>query len=510
MCAYHGEWLYRACELLWRLAQSDQRPTNPHPDHPARILCDLAAYSRYRPFDHTRRVIDQAIEWLRRDRVKIVFDILDQALRNEFEDHISDGHSVTFYSYSALVLGEERIILALRQDFLDAVIQQLLGNDAPFAARAAKGLQLALSPPKGIVERTPEAKETSVWQEESVRLLKRIHDELDGARLSPSVAVALRAAVERAMRHPNEAITAAAEEFLKAVGDDLDHQVIGVLIHGPWRWHRRHRTNREASPEEGQRWVETLARRFLEDSVATATAVERIEQHLAEARASSDASGAGHFVAALVDRRLCVGIEIVHRVIADFDSPLVQVTGVTLSAIRTADAERALELAQALVNTGLTPARISVADAYGWRLASAPAVSSAEFAVICELAADDDVNLAHQLSRGLRFMAERDPRMALTVISEMRIVRSEHLASEVLGLFADARPLRIDKLGKEELDGILEQLVECNQIDEYRIQAFLASLSRTDLQSVVRLLQRRVEHAERREEAEDYDPSSSR
>ena len=55
VCAHHREWLYRACELLWRLAQSDLRETNPHPDHPVRILCDLASYSRYKPFDHTQR-----------------------------------------------------------------------------------------------------------------------------------------------------------------------------------------------------------------------------------------------------------------------------------------------------------------------------------------------------------------------------------------------------------------------------------------------------------------------
>ena len=48
VCAHHREWLYRACELLWRLAQSDLRETNPHPDHPVRILCDLASYSRYK------------------------------------------------------------------------------------------------------------------------------------------------------------------------------------------------------------------------------------------------------------------------------------------------------------------------------------------------------------------------------------------------------------------------------------------------------------------------------
>ena len=505
VCAYHGEWLGRASELLWRLAQSDQRQTNPHPDHPVRILCDLAAYSRYKPFDHTQRVIRQAIEWLRSDTVKLAFDILDEALQTEFDDHVSDDYSVTFYPYSALVLGKVRV-LALRDEVLDAVIQQFSGNDASLAVRAAESLGLALSPPVGIFGRKPDAEEMTVWEEESLRLLKRTHAELHGARLAPLVAVALREAVELAVRHPNAAVSAAAEEVLSAIGDDLDHQVVGVLMHGPWRWHRRDEKNREPSLNEGQQWLKDLARRFLEDSLSTSAAVEGVEQHLAEIRASSDASGAGHFVAALVDRCPSVGIEIVRRVIADADSPLTQVTGVTLSAIRVADAERALELAQALVDTGLTAARMSVAYAYGWGLASAPAVSTAELAVIMDLAADVNVELAHQLCFGLRFMAERDPRMALMVILEMRIGRREQLAGEVLRLFADDGPLRIDELGKGELDCIVEELVACNRIDDYWIQGFLASLSRSDLQGVVRLLRRRVEHAESLDEPADYRP----
>ena len=508
-CAYHREWLGRACELLWRLAQSDPRQTNPHPDHPARILCDLAAYSRYKPFDHTQRVISQAIEWLRRDRVNLAFDILDQALKQEFEDHISDDYSFTFYPSSALVLGKESV-LALRDDVVAAVFEQFLGNDSSLAVRAAKSLALALSRPMGLFGRKPVAKEMAVWEDESAKLLKSIHAKLDGARLSPPVAVALREAVEPARRRKNESIAAAAEEVLQAVADDLAHQVVEVLIHGPWRWHLRHGPNCEPTPDEAQQWLNDLARRFLEDSVETSTAVQRVEQHLAEIGASSDASGAGNFVATLIDQRPGIGVEIVRRVIADSDSPLTQVIGVTLSAIRVTDAERALELAQALVNTGLSAVRLSVAHAYGWGLASAPTVSSAELTLIRELAANDDVRLAHQLSSGLRFTAERDPRLALTVILEMRIGRSEQLASEVLGLFRDAGPLRIDRLSKEELDRILEQLVACNRIDDYWIEEFLASLCRRSLQSVVRFLRSRVEHAESLGKLADYLPVPSR
>ena len=504
-CAYRREWLYRACELLWRLAQSDQRPTNPHPDHPARILCDLAGYSRYKPFDYTQQVTGQAIDWLQHAGGKLVFDILDHALRKEFEDHISDGHTVTFYPSSALDLGQQRV-LALRDEVLGAVVQRLLGDDASLAVRAAKSLELALTPPMGIFSRRPRTEEMATWDQESVKLLKRIHAKLDGTGLSPPVAVALSEAVEPATRDEVEAIAVAAKEVLSAVTDDLDHQVVEVLMHGPWRRHRPRGPDLEPSPDEALQWLKDLARRFLEDCVETSTAVQRVELHLTEIEASSAASGAGNFVAALVHQRVCVGVEIVQRVIDDADSPLVQVTGVALSAIRAADAERALELAQTLVNTGVTSARRSVAYAYGWGIAAAPAVSGPELSLIRELAADDNVDLAHQLSFGLRFLAERDPRVALLVIFEMRIGRRKELAGEVLSLFAEKGPLRIDTLSKDELDGIVEELVACNQIDDYWIQDFVALLGRTDLQRTVGLLQRRVEHAEKHEELDDYRP----
>ena len=504
-CARRREWLYRACELLWRLAQSDQRPTNPHPDHPARILCDLAGYSRYKPFDYTQQVTSQAIDWLQRDGEKLVFDILDHALRKEFEDHISDDHAVRFYVSSALELGRERV-LALRDQVLDAVVEQFLGNDTSLAVRAAESLKLALTAPVGLFGREPDTDEMTVWDQESVRLLKRVRAKLDAARLAPPVAVALRKAVEPATHCELESIRSAAKEVMSTLSDDLDHKVVEMLIDGPWRWHRRHRRYCESSPSEAQQRLKDLARRFLEDNAEPLTAVQRFEQHLAEIGVSSVASGAANFAAALVAERLCVGVEIVRRVIADDDSPLVQATGVTLSAIRAADAERALELARALLDADLPKAKMSVAQAYGGGLASAPAVSSAELAIIRDLAADDNVEMAYQISFGLRFVAERDPMLALMIIREMRIGRSEQLAGEVLELFADSGPLDIDRLGEEDLEEILSELVGCDRIDDYGIEEFLASLSRSDLQSVVRLLRRRVEYAESLGKSVDYFP----
>ena len=241
----------------------------------------------------------------------------------------------------------------------------------------------------------------------------------------------------------------------------------------------------------------------MEGSGEPSAAVDRFAQDLAEAREASDTlAGAGLFAEALVGQKQCVGFDIIRRVIDDTDSSLVEVAGATLSAIRSKNADRALQLAKDMVSIGLGS---GVAYAYGPRLASAPEISIGELEVICKLAADDNEALAHFLSVRLRFMAERDPSMALTVILKMRIGRSMRLASDVLWLLSDESPIRIE-LGKRELGGILKELVVCNGIHDYGIQAFLATLSRRDPRAVVRLLQRRVERSESHDGLDNYDP----
>jgi hypothetical protein len=191
-------------------------------------------------------------------------------------------------------------------------------------------------------------------------------------------------------------------------------------------------------------------------------------------------------------------------VIADVDSPLSLVAGVTLSAIRGADPSRTLELARNLYNTGRPTARMSVARAYGWRLAAAPVLSTGEFNLIRMILASDDVEVALELSHGLRFIAERNPRMAILAILDMKIGRSEKIVREVVRLFTDSGPLAVSMLTKEQLNCIVAQVIECNQIDDYWIQEFISALSHTQLPLVVRLLQGRVEYAERLDELGAY------
>lgn len=61
---YHLDHLPEALDLLWRLAEHDNREMNPHPDHPMRVIRDLGELELGKPLPYNHAVIDAAERWL--------------------------------------------------------------------------------------------------------------------------------------------------------------------------------------------------------------------------------------------------------------------------------------------------------------------------------------------------------------------------------------------------------------------------------------------------------------
>ena len=62
--AYSADHLEESCTLLWRLAQENHGQTNSDPEHPLRILQEIAAYDVGKPVAITERVAEIALTWL--------------------------------------------------------------------------------------------------------------------------------------------------------------------------------------------------------------------------------------------------------------------------------------------------------------------------------------------------------------------------------------------------------------------------------------------------------------
>jgi hypothetical protein len=69
--------------LLWSLAQDDDRPTNQFPDHPMRVLAEMAELGTGKPFDYLFAVIDAAESWLGEPAKLSPLDVLEPMLAVE-------------------------------------------------------------------------------------------------------------------------------------------------------------------------------------------------------------------------------------------------------------------------------------------------------------------------------------------------------------------------------------------------------------------------------------------
>src|SRR6266705_3300405 len=85
--AYNYDFVTQACERLWRLGRDDARQLHQHPEHPVRILCELAAIEPGKPLMFSEAVIDFALQEARRstasDHAYSVFEILEAGLKTE-------------------------------------------------------------------------------------------------------------------------------------------------------------------------------------------------------------------------------------------------------------------------------------------------------------------------------------------------------------------------------------------------------------------------------------------
>ena len=122
--AYNMAQQREAMDLLWTLAATDKRETNPYPDHPIRVLRSLADFHSAKPLAYNSVVIDVVTSWLETDRLTqdgpSPFDVLEPMLATEGSENSSDGYAFRFHPFlidpTAVLPYRERIIaLAIKE-----------------------------------------------------------------------------------------------------------------------------------------------------------------------------------------------------------------------------------------------------------------------------------------------------------------------------------------------------------------------------------------------------------
>jgi hypothetical protein len=97
-CSVSATCLPACLDLLWELARSDDRPTNPNPSHPFRVLTAIAEYGVDKPLWVNAAVLAAARRWLTRSDAftgrHTPLDALAPLLAKSGIEHESDGRQI--------------------------------------------------------------------------------------------------------------------------------------------------------------------------------------------------------------------------------------------------------------------------------------------------------------------------------------------------------------------------------------------------------------------------------
>jgi len=244
-----GEELQSACELLWGLARSDSRDTQHHPNHPLRVLQELARPVVLHSQHDVKAVVAFALQLLPAAEswtgISTPFDILKGALITT-ADHLQSKPGRPMEIVTQVYRVNPAAVRPLRRQVIDAILNSLSSANRRQAFAAADLLEHAVRYPDGWPELPLSDPEKASWTEEFQDTLQRLNAMLDLHNLPAPVLVRVAQSVARYSFHtnghlPNPVLNSAAAAVLVRLDRDLPTRLCRHLMDG-WcylTWNRK-------------------------------------------------------------------------------------------------------------------------------------------------------------------------------------------------------------------------------------------------------------------------------
>ena len=248
-----GEQLESACELLWELARSDSRDTQHHPNHPLRVLQELARPVVLHSQHDVKAVVAFALRLLPAAEswtgISTPFAILEGALITT-ADHLQSKPGRPMEIVTQVYRVNPAAVRPLRRQVIDAILNSLSSANRRQAFAAADLLEHAVRYPDGWPELPLSDLEKTSWTEEFQDTLQRLNAMLDLHNLPAPVLVRVAQSVARYSFHtnghlPNPVLAPAAAAVLARLDRDLPTRLCRHLMDGrPYlTWNRKERVH---------------------------------------------------------------------------------------------------------------------------------------------------------------------------------------------------------------------------------------------------------------------------
>lgn len=501
LAAMNPDTLPEALNQLWELAQGDQRPTNQHPEHPLRVLCELAEFAVAKPIWFNDQVVDIASTWFADGQRPSPFDVLAPMLATEGDESSFRGHTITFKPFSL----NPQSIMRVRQRVIDLGFVELCASDLRRSGAAASFLQSALRYPTGLFGRQVSDSEREGWTPGFVETIERLGAIAASGSLDPAVLVSIRDAVSW---HENYADGPTHEAAVRVV-DSLPNTVEALLaltVHDGWgRLVRERNDSYEVMETKRLDLIQAVV-----DGLTGLADPEVVDLLIARLRADREVHGPadghpGPVVAGLINGRPSIAHAMLESLRANPDhADLDPVLPVILGTFAEHDPGAALTEIRELLGTASEERRRIVSQAIGWNRGLRE-LHPGELDLLLQLAADPDVVIRRNVARAAQLLARTQTAEATRLLASLRFGDDENLAEDVFMSFRNDLGISWSNFSEPELQLIRQDLLALPGIGGYSVSEALATRSGTDPGWVIALLQDRVQLAESLDSVRGYD-----
>jgi transcriptional regulator with XRE-family HTH domain len=489
--AYNLAYLGECLELLWVLAQNDTRPTNQFPDHPLRVLSEIADLHTGKPLAYIHAVIDVAEHWFDKPASGNIspFDVLEPILAAEGSHQISSDLGLTFHPFGI----RPESVREVRSRVIDLAVRQAESSEPAEAVRAMRTLEHAIRGPTGMFNRTPTVEERAEWAAEFLPVISQIGVIGSKPEHDPAVRIAIRQALGGHAAHSTTETKAAAQEALSQLATSPEDD-LALCLHDGWG---RLAMRSGLSYEEAERArtiqfkhvAETVTRGQTDDDV-----LQLLEGRLAiEHAAFKDVGSPDRFLWDLFEVRPSVAARLCEQTLSGRFGELRKFLPQAIAVLANAADPRAVDFSSKMMACPSAELQRAAAWGLSWNRGLRAHLLDGEVELLGQLAQHPDEDVRGAMGRAVYLIGLSNKVVALDLLSRLQFGRSGKVASDALSCLITQGSLNWSETDLSLRKSIKAQLIECDSIDSYQVITAIAELSQIEPLRVTQLLIARIE-----------------
>ena len=508
--AYNMNYLAEALDILKELAEKDNRPPHSHPDHPIRILQDIASIEPGKPLFYNDAVANHAIGWLKQPSTTVnfsPFDVLDVLLKTEGHQTESKGYHLIMKAYKIL----PKVVSTLRERIINEAFDVVNNKPLNESMRALKTLTEAMSYPMGLFGQSITATEKAAWEPGILSVLEGLKKVIANPNIDPFIAVEIRSMVSWHASLGSPKTKAAAREVLRSIPETLDYEISRAIADGWGMTFEKDDGSFGRSETALVEWRKKLVNKLIKKYKGNLSALIQLLEDRITVLSSAKmvrTPDAGPFLGAILEGPQEFTSLLGQYLLSNSSSPLMNWFGGVITVMANHDRSASLELIKEALKKDEIIFTQGVAWSLGWGHRNLEVVPE-EIQIIKGLALSIDPWVRRNIVRSVKRFPKESKSVALDILLSISITDATDVAEEVFSEFDEKYgAFKTEDLTDSQLQKLLDSLVTCPSINEYHIGLLLSKTSFTHPTQTLKMLMDRIEYHEVKEKAEGYNPLS--